>query len=456
MSKDPRPTAGRRSRLPVRPVRAAAVLASVLLLPLLQAPAAQADEWRDRQYWLADYGITDAWKTSRGEGVRVAVIDTGIDSSHPDLTGAVTAGTDVSGAGAPDGSSSLGPNREHGTLVATLLAGRGHVGEDSEKPKDGQPNPDGVIGVAPAAELLSVSAWIGGSNPGGIPIEEQIPQAVRWAVDSGAKVINMSLGSTSTAWPESWDDAFLYAEQNDVVIVAAAGNRGGGIAQVGAPATIPGVLTVAGLDRGGEASVDSSAQGISIAVAAPAEELIGGLPEGASRYARWSGSSAAAPIVAGVAALIRSAYPELSAADVINRIITTAEDRGDPGLDPIYGYGVLDAAAAVGPGLPGAAVNPLGTIEEWIRIHRRGSSPDDAAVPPPVGEPAPDIPSAAAPEPKTSGLESDALPAVLVLGFGALTAGVAAAGAIRIRRVRRGGGEAVETVPGAGSDGGGS
>src|SRR5699024_11576530 len=135
-----------------------------------------------------------------------------------------------------------------------------------------------------------------------VPVEEQIPRAVRWAVENGAKVINMSLGSTSPAWPESWDSAFKYAEDHDVVVVAAAGNRSGGMSQVGAPATIPGVLTVAGVDESGKASKDSSTEGISIGVAAPAEPLVGGMPGG--DYARWSGTSGAAPIVSGVVALI--------------------------------------------------------------------------------------------------------------------------------------------------------
>ncbi|MER2134887.1 MAG: S8 family serine peptidase [Arthrobacter sp.] len=424
-------------------------MTAVILLQLTSPEAAHADEWRDKQYWLSDYGITEAWKKSQGEGVKVAVIDTGIDAGHPDLAGAVTGGTDVSGAGDPAGSRGLGVNPEHGTLVATLLAGRGHAaekdGEDGEDKKDAGDEkydgpgagPDGIIGVAPKAEILAVSAWIGGANPGGIPIDEQLPNAVRWAVDSGAKVINMSLGSTSTAWPESWDEAFLYAEQNDVVIVAAAGNRGVGMTQVGAPATIPGVLTVAGLDREGRASWDSSSEGISIGVAAPAENLVGGLPEGPSRYAEWSGTSAAAPLVAGVAALIRSAYPELTAPQVINRIITTARDSGAPGRDTLYGYGVVDAAAALNADVPAVAGNPLGTIEEWIRIHRRGEAPAGEDTAPPPGQSLPDIPEPQVPVAADPRSGNDRLPAGLVLGFGGLILLVGTAGAVAVLRVRR-------------------
>jgi membrane-anchored mycosin MYCP len=97
---------------------------------LLAAPAAQADTWRDREYWLAESGITKAWQVSKGAGVKVAVIDSGVDAAHPDLKGAVVGGYDVSGAGEPDGQKSIGGKPEHGTLVATMLAGRGHQPTD--------------------------------------------------------------------------------------------------------------------------------------------------------------------------------------------------------------------------------------------------------------------------------------------------------------------------------------
>lgn len=203
---------------------------------VLDAPAAQADQVRDLEYWLSDYGFSQAWNTTRGAGVKVAVIDTGVDTTVPDLAGAVTDGTDVSGVGTPDGRTPVGENEEHGTMVASLLAGRG-TGPDS-----------GVIGVAPEASVLAVSVAFGTSDST-VSNDAQIAEAIRWSVDNGADVINMSLTRNTLSWPRSWDDAFLYAFENDVVVVAAAGNRGSGTTEVGAPATIPGVLTVAGVDR---------------------------------------------------------------------------------------------------------------------------------------------------------------------------------------------------------------
>ncbi|MGF6832719.1 membrane-anchored mycosin MYCP [Paenarthrobacter sp. TE4293] len=427
---------------------AAALAGGALAGALLTAPAASADAWRDKEFWLKETGVTNAWQVSKGTGVKVAIIDSGIDGNHPDLKGAVVGGTDVSGAGAPNGQKSIGAKTEHGTLVATMLAGRGHTtptaspsptasatppGPPTVPPAGG---PDGITGVAPEAEILAVSTWLGSPNPGGKTDQEQIPDAVRWAVDNGAKVINISLGSTSPDWPQSWDAAFLYAEQKDVVIVAAAGNRVGGNVQVGAPATIPGVLTVAGLDGEGRASVDSSSQGISIGVAAPAEKLVGGIPGGG--YAEWAGTSGAAPIVSGVAALIRSKWPEMSATQVINRIVSTAKDAGAPGKDPLYGYGILNAEAALKEDVPATSSNPLGSIADWIRVHRRGdfSTPSQAPVASPTSA-APTLADPTVPAAKTPATVDDALPAAVVLGFGALFIALVTGAAIQLRKVSK-------------------
>jgi len=344
--------------------------------PAGNAPAgvARADIVRDYEYWLDEYGIRDAWQTSQGAGVTIAVIDTGVDGSHPDLRGAVSGGTDFSGVGSPDGQEPVGVDgRDHGTMVASLAAGRGS-GPD-----------DGVLGAAPLADILSVSIGFGVSS---INSDDQIAAAVRWSVDHGADVINMSLTRNTLEWPTSWDDAFLYAMEHDVVIVAAAGNRASGTSEVGAPATMPGVLTVAGLDRSGAASFDASSQGITIGVAAPSEELVGATPGGG--HSLWSGTSGATPIVAGIVALIRSAHPELDAANVINRVISTARDAGAAGPDPIYGFGTVDAAAAVEDDVPTVAANPMGDLREWIRLYRRAeASPAPTTPPAPVATPTP-------------------------------------------------------------------
>lgn len=331
-------------------------------LALAPAPEAHADAIRDRQYWLNEYGIRDAWQVTRGAGVTIAVIDSGVDAGHPDLAGAVIGGADVSGRGAEDGTQPVsGPGRTHGTMVASLAAGRGSG-----------PN-EGVIGAAPAASLLSISLAFGAGER---DADDQVAEAVIWAVDQGADIISLSLTRNTIDWPESWDDAFGYAERHDVVVVAAAGNRGGGTEQVGAPATIPGVLAVGGVDRSGMASDNASSQGITIGVMAPSEQLVGAIPGGG--HALWQGTSGATPIVAGIAALVRAAHPDLDAANVIERILRTARPVSSTVPDPLYGYGLIDANAAVRVSVPPVVGNPLGSVAEWVVVHRRAEA--DAVV----------------------------------------------------------------------------
>lgn len=360
----------KRMRQIVASVAAVGIAASLILV----AQSASADTVRDREYWLSSYGISQAWKTTKGAGVTVAVIDTGIDGSHPDLTGVVVGGTDVSGVGSANGQTPVGKESEHATMVASLLAGHGHGGGA------------GIIGVAPEAKLLSVSVGFG---VGSVGSDDQIASAVRWAVDNGASVINMSLTRNTLDWPTSWDDAFLYAMEHDVVIVAAAGNRGSGTTEVGAPATMPGVLVVGGVDRNGKASFDASSQGITIAVSAPSEDLVGAAPGGG--YYNWSGTSGAAPLVAGIVALVRASHPGLDAGNVINRLTATAKGVGAV-PNPTYGYGLVNAAAAVTADVPLVKANPASQLKEWIRLYRRAAAtpaPSDVGTAAPVPVPAP-------------------------------------------------------------------
>jgi subtilisin family serine protease len=328
---------------------------------------AKTDYIRDDEYWLDQYGIRKAWATTQGKGITIAVIDTGVDGSVPDLAGAVTNGIDYSGQGAKNGQKPVGASDEssHGTMVASLAAGRGTPGNA------------GVIGAAPQASILSISIGFGSAATNS---DTQIAEAVTWAVDHGANIINMSLTRNTLAWPESWDTAFLYAMKHNVVIVAAAGNRGSGTTEVGAPATMPGVLTVAGVDRNQHASVDASAQGITIGVSAPSEQLLGAIPGGG--YVQWEGTSGSTPIVSGVVALVMASHPGMDAANVINRVVATASPAGAAGIDPIYGYGLLNANAAVTATVPTVKSNPMGDLAAWIHLNRRAEPTSTPSAPP--------------------------------------------------------------------------
>ncbi|MGO3070730.1 MAG: S8 family serine peptidase, partial [Brevibacterium linens] len=145
--------------------------------PVMAAPKAGPGQW-----FIKDYGIDKVWKKSTGKGVKVAVIDSGVNTDHEDLKDVVTKSKDFSGLG-KDGKTPIGGKTtiHHGTAVAGVIAGRG-VGA-------------GPTGVAPDAEILSASMWLGPDRPKESgSTREQADQAIRWAVDSGAKVINMSLG----------------------------------------------------------------------------------------------------------------------------------------------------------------------------------------------------------------------------------------------------------------------
>ena len=397
-------------------VAGAAVAASVLLAgatatptptptpPAVPVPIPDkpSDPVRALEYWLDSADIRRAWQTTRGEGATIAIIDTGIGKVPGAFDNAVAKGIDVSGSGAPDGRSPVGAvDGDHGSWVASLAAARG------------QSDGTGMIGVAPEATLLSVSIGFGAAAA--VPFVDQVSEGIRWAVDNGADIINMSFTTNTLDWDESWDDAFLYAYEHDVVVIVAAGNRGSGTSVVGAPATIPGVLTVGGVTQAGTASVEASTQGITIGISAPSEGLLGISADG--RLNSWRGTSGAAPIVAGVAALVRSAHPDLDAANVINRIIRTATPV--PGVtsvpDKLYGYGLLNAAAAVSASVPHVDANPMGDLAEWVRLYRRA---DAAPAPEPEVAPIAVAPLPAADPPTAPG--SPLLPSADSLRFGTL------------------------------------
>jgi subtilisin family serine protease len=126
--------------------------------------------------------------------------------------------------------------------------------------------------------------------------------------------------------------------------------------------------------------VDASAQGITIGVSAPSEQLLGAVPGGG--YVQWEGTSGATPIVAGVVALVMASHPGISGANAINRVVSTATDAGAKGIDPIYGYGLINAAAAVRNTVPSVKANPMGDLAAWIHLNRRAEPTATPTTPP--------------------------------------------------------------------------
>ncbi|WP_238158502.1 S8 family serine peptidase [Kribbella voronezhensis] len=271
--------------------------------------------------------MPQAWDLTKTAGAQtVAVLDTGIDAGHPDLAGRVLAGYNEIRPG-----TSPNDDNGHGTMTAGIIGANTNNGA-------------GVAGVAWNVKILPVKVLdSSGSGP-----DSGIIAGINWAASNGAKVINMSLGGDG-------DDSLLHdavksAVAKGVVVVAAAGNTGVNVPHF--PASYPEVLSVAATDNNG-ALTSFSTQGDWVDIAAPGWNIISTgprslTPAGYLPYWTGSGTSFSAPMVAGVAALVRNKYPTYTPAQVMARLKSTARDAGPRGLDPFYGAGILDAYNALG------------------------------------------------------------------------------------------------------------
>jgi subtilisin family serine protease len=306
-----------------------AALASLIALLLIAAPAAAADPLRPRQWGLDMVEANAAYPISTGTGAVVAVVDTGVQSDHHDLTGQVLPGHDfVENDDTPqDGNG-------HGTHIAGIVAAI-------------TGNGIGVESVAPGARVLPVRVL----NSAGDGDSNTVAAGVDWAVDHGADVINLSLGSSLplfTGDDTTFNAAVARALDRGVIVAAAAGNDGLPICEQ--PLAEGRLLCVGAVDRRGDRSFFSNfGQGLGImapggsALPGDDEDVLSTWNEG--RYAEAAGTSQATGFVSGVAALLVSKGIRGQAA--VQRIRATARDAGAPGPDAQYGAGIVDAARAV-------------------------------------------------------------------------------------------------------------
>lgn len=275
------------------------------------------DAISDGQWYVKELKLESAHRIASGRDVIVAVIDSGVDASHPVLVGSVLPGADFSTSNSQSTSDGRFDDDGHGTGMASLIVGH-----------------DRISGVAPAAKILPVRV-------AGNAMRTNFAAGIQWAVDHGARVINISAGAplADPREKQAIDDAI----RHDVVVVAAVGNAPQA-SSVQYPARYAGVLAVGATSRNGARSSVSTI-GPEIAISAPGERISAArLHHG---YAIATGTSDATAIVSGVVALVRSRFPSMNANDVIRRLTATAIDAGPPGRDSQFGFGIVDPVAAL-------------------------------------------------------------------------------------------------------------
>lgn len=269
--------------------------------------------------WAFGDGVTNArllWQRAvDASGVMVAVIDTGVDYTHPDLRGRVLAGYNFK-----DGNTDVMDDDGHGTHVAGLIAAAGNNGQ-------------GIAGVSWTAKVLAVKVMdsVGGTDYGAIA-------GIKYAVDAGAKVLNLSFSSDNAQRNPLFDLAVRYALDHGALVVAAAGNRHG---PVSAPGNCPGAVTVSATsNRGLEALASFSNFGPEVFIAAPGDNVLSTVPGGG--YKAMSGTSMATPIVSGAAAVLVAEHPSWTLDQLKNALSRSVDPLGTRGRTEQLGYGRID------------------------------------------------------------------------------------------------------------------
>jgi type VII secretion-associated serine protease mycosin len=327
------------------------VLVTVVAVVFGTPGTSAADDIRDAQWQLGALGAETAWSESAGAGVIVAVVDSGVDGTHPDLVGQVLPGVDLVDGSTDGRVDPVG----HGTSVAALIAGRA---DDA----------NGVVGLAHRAKILPVRVLDQDNRYDDALV---VARGVQWAVDHGAQVINLSLGGAN--YSPALADALDYAFARDVVVVACTGNvLPGGPTDVWYPAREPGVVAVAGLARGDDVLWTNSITGRPTVLVAPAADLRSARPAGG--HWRVQGTSFAAPLVSATAALVRAKWPRMSAANVVQRLTSTARDLGPAGRDERFGFGAVDPVAALRANVVEVRRNPLDTAAPPPGVARFGAA----------------------------------------------------------------------------------
>ncbi|MFJ8887010.1 S8 family serine peptidase [Streptomyces sp. NPDC102402] len=307
------------------------------------APSAVAADTQSKQWYLDLMHAEQMWKTTTGEGIKIAVIDTGVNATTPSLEGQVLKGLDATGAEGDEYDDYDG----HGTTMAELIAGTGQGG--------------GLKGLAPGAKIVPMRiANTEFQNDHSVNAYDSA-DAIRAAADSDVQIISMAFGSEFKMDREI--EAVKYAESKGKLFFAAVGNDAKKGNKPIYPAAYPEVVGVAATDRQGKAS-ENSQHGDFVDIAAPGDDLPRWCDENFERYCFGNGgTSSATAITSAAAALIWSAHPEWTANQVLNVLFDTAgRDWEKSTLSNYLGYGLIRPSMNIlkGKGDPGAPdISPL-------------------------------------------------------------------------------------------------
>jgi type VII secretion-associated serine protease mycosin len=344
-------------------------------------PQPLASEW-----WFSAWDIQSrVWPLTTGAGVTVALLDSGVQASLPDLRGAVVPGGDTTGARTNGLTDDDKPDDGHGTAMAAVIAGQGVRG--------------GLVGIAPAAKILPVRVGLAGRLTYAAFSDQSLAAGIRFAVSHGAQVINMSLAGTAPGADRcdtAIQDAVAYALDHNVVVVAGAGNvlplLGEQTNEPKQPASCAGVLAVSAVNPSLTWWRHSERQPY-VAVSAPGNE-IQTLGLDGRNFVDGYGTSFASAFVSGEAALVRARNPSLPWYRVVQRIINTALPRGAVPSDR-FGYGIVrihEAVDAAHDPIPASAPNPVyQAFLDWLRTPQgqKFASPSARSRPRRVATPAP-------------------------------------------------------------------
>lgn len=319
-----------------------AVAASWSVLFVGAAQPAAADT-QSKQWHLGAMQAEDMWKVTTGEGIKVAVVDTGVNPSTPSLQGQVLKGVDATGAPGDETDDYEG----HGTTMAELIAGTGKG--------------SGLKGLAPGAKIIPLRIALDEFQEEHSSSIQDVANAIRAAADSDAQVISMSFGSRHTTPQDR--EAIKYAHSKGKLLFAAVGNEGHKQNELSYPAAYPQVVGVASADRAGKVSFYSQHAG-TVDLASPGSDVPGWCDNSFKSYCDGDGGTSAATAIASAsAALVWSLHPDWTANQVLNVLFdTAARDWKDGERSEYLGQGLIRPSMNIlkGKGDPGAPdISPL-------------------------------------------------------------------------------------------------